>query len=354
MSNNTHINGHLFDYQRFHSPTFYLSRFGRPGNMIVIRQIDYERSLALIRSDFADLILESFSYTEIDCSKRTKKPEEFYTVFVLQDEMVLELSDDYCEILYRERTEAIGKLTALLTPIRKRERRKPLEINMLTRGNYGLELTELEVKRTKLDLSLYYEEDFAEIDTVIRKRLNSRNDKGIVLLHGTPGTGKTTYLRWLIGKIRKRVMFLPPNMAGQMTQPELVKLLLDHPNSVLFVEDAENVIMQRQAGHDSSVSTLLNMADGLLSDFMNVQIVCTFNSPLSTVDQALLRKGRLIAKYEFGKLSVEQARRLSIHAGFTEPVTEPMTVAEVFNRQDKNFSHDRTPIGFRTAAMLTI
>jgi len=38
-----------------------------------------------------------------------------------------------------------------------------------------------------------------DIDKSIRDRLSTENDKGIVLLHGLPGTGKTTYLRHLIG-----------------------------------------------------------------------------------------------------------------------------------------------------------
>ena len=50
----------------------------------------------------------------------------------------------------------------------------------------------MEIKRTKLDLGLFYGEEFRETDTLIRKRLNKKDDKGIVLLHGLPGAGKTT------------------------------------------------------------------------------------------------------------------------------------------------------------------
>jgi predicted AAA+ superfamily ATPase len=45
---------------------------------------------------------------------------------------------------------------------------------------------------------------------VIQQRLRKKEDKGIVLLHGLPGTGKTTYLRYLIGRIKKRVLFVSP------------------------------------------------------------------------------------------------------------------------------------------------
>ena len=104
----------------------------------------------------------------------------------------------------------------------------------------------MEIKKTKLDLNLFYEDDFKEVDDVIQKRLKQKNDKGIVLLHGLPGTGKTTYLRYLIGKIKKRVLFLSPNVAGNLMNPDFIDLLIDNPNTVLIIEDAENIIMDRR------------------------------------------------------------------------------------------------------------
>ncbi len=201
----------------------------------------------------------------------------------------------------------------------------------------------LEVKRTKLDIGLFYNDDFREINTVISQRLNRNKDKGIVLLHGLPGTGKTTYLRYLIGKIKKRVLFVSPNTAGDITSPDFIQLLVNNPNSVLIIEDAENVIMDRKLNSNASVSNLLNISDGLLADFLNVQLICTFNSPLTMVDQALMRKGRLIAKYEFGKLETEKAKKLSRHLGFDTEVDKPMTLAEISNPGAKEYKveHNR-------------
>jgi SpoVK/Ycf46/Vps4 family AAA+-type ATPase len=206
----------------------------------------------------------------------------------------------------------------------------------------------MEVKRTKLDIGLYYEDDFLQTDEVIRQRLNKKDDKGIVLLHGLPGTGKTTYLRHLVGKIRKRVMFLSPNIAASLVEPEFIDLLVDNPNTVIIVEDAEKIIMDRRADAHSAVSNLLNISDGLLADFLNVQLICTFNNPLTTVDSALMRKGRLIARYAFDKLSVAKAQRLSDHFGFSTVITRPMTIAEIANPHEKVHDTERSEVlGFR-------
>jgi SpoVK/Ycf46/Vps4 family AAA+-type ATPase len=199
-----------------------------------------------------------------------------------------------------------------------------------------------------LDLKLYYENEFVEVDKLIQSRLMKKDDKGIVLLHGLPGTGKTTYLRYLIGRLKKKVLFLSPAMAGSIMNPEFMDLLIDNPNSILIIEDAENIIMDRKVSGDSAVSNLLNISDGLLADFLNVQVICTFNHSLSLIDTALLRKGRLIAKYEFGKLSATKAQALSDHFGFNNTIKKPMTIAEIANQHEKEQPVERVEIiGFR-------
>jgi hypothetical protein len=66
------------------------------------------------------------------------------------------------------------------------------------------------------------------------------------------------------------------------------------------------------------------------------------------VDQALMRKGRLIAKYEFGKLSITKAQRLSNHLGFNSIIHQPMTIAEIANPHEKEYKSERIEvIGFK-------
>jgi hypothetical protein len=148
-------------------------------------------------------------------------------------------------------------------------------------------------------------------------------------------------------------MFLSPNVAGNLMDPDFIELLIDNPNTVVVIEDAENIIMDRGTGSDSSVSNLLNISDGLLADFLNVQLICTFNSSLTLVDNALMRKGRLIAKYEFGKLSIEKSQKLSDHLGFKTIINKPMTLAEITNQHEKNFETRKVQvIGFRREVMM--
>jgi hypothetical protein len=283
-------------------------------------------------------------------AKAGRKLEFGRTLLVLHNKCILEIGDWYCEVLHDGCDEALVKsIVAVATRFKEPQRRRPLEINLIVQSRHGLELKALEIKRTKLDIDLFYEDDFKQVDETIRQRLKRSKDKGIVLLHGLPGSGKTTYLGYLIGKINKRVMFVSPTVAHNLMNPDFIELLIDNPNTVLIIEDAENIIMDRRSSRHSSVSNLLNISDGLLSDFLNVQLICTFNSSLTLIDDALMRKGRLIARYEFGKLSSTKAQRLSNHLGFNAVITHPMTVAEIVHQQDKQVQPEQRVevLGFR-------
>ena len=287
-------------------------------------------------------------------SWQQKQMEFSKTIFILDNKILIELGEDYAEILFgNNQYDYANNLVAVFKTYKAPEKEAANEINVITLSNTGLELKQLEIKPTQLDIDLYYNDDFKVVDEVIRARLEKENDKGIILLHGLPGTGKTTYLRHLIGNMRKRILFVSPGVAGNLMNPEFIDLLIDNPNAVLVIEDAENIIMDRKINSNSSVSNLLNISDGLLSDCLNVQIICTFNSALHLIDSALLRKGRLIAKYEFNKLGAVKAQRLSDHLGFTNKIDKPMTIAEIANPEDLDFVQPSVQVvGFRRESIM--
>jgi hypothetical protein len=325
----------------------YLYSFNMLPSINFISHIDAEKAFDAIKEKFAGNIK---NIHQRKWYKKQKKQFEFDdTIVILDKNCVLELDHNWCEILHDGKNlDFVQSIVDVALQFKEKQRRQPLEINLIVQTKNCLELKAMEIKRTKLDLDLFYEDDFKAIDETIRKRLNQKKDKGIVLLHGLPGTGKTTYLRYLVGKIKKRVLFLSPTIAGNLMNPEFIELLIDNTNTVLIIEDAENIIKDRKYNDSSSVSNLLNISDGLLADFLNVQLICTFNNSLTMVDSALMRKGRLIAKYEFGKLSVRKAQRLSDRLGYRKLIIKPMTIAEITNPDDIEYKTERTEIiGFK-------
>ena len=273
----------LFDDYFLNEKAVYLYYFNTLPSNYYIGDIEGEKAFDVFKERFGGRIKQIFQYRWYDARK---KRERFgRTLLVLDNECLVQFDTNYCDIWHNGRqTEFILAVTAMVNPFKERKRREPLEVNLVVQGRQNLELKGMEIKRTRLDIGLFYGEEFKAVDELIRKRLNARKDKGIVLLHGMPGAGKTTYLRYLIGKIKKRVLFLSPSVAGNLMNPEFIQLLTHNPDSVLIIEDAENVIMDRKLTQASSVSNLLNISDGLLADFLNVQLICTFNSPLTLID----------------------------------------------------------------------
>lgn len=211
-------------------------------------------------------------------------------------------------------------------------------LQMICKNQYGFYLTPIKIKKPVItDMKIHYGDEFEKVHEVILNGLKQDSAHGLILLHGLPGSGKTHYIRYLIQEITdKQLIYVPPDMTASISSPDFLPFMLQNTNSILIIEDAENIIKSRDSKETTTqaVANLLNLSDGLLGDSLHQPIIATFNCELNTIDPALLRKGRLISQYEFGKLKIENAQKLSDQLGFTAKITEPMTLADIYG-QDK-------------------
>lgn len=224
------------------------------------------------------------------------------------------------------------------------------KVSILLKESDALVLKTHRIKPHHVDLDLMYNEGFVPVHNHIQSKLANDN-KGVVLLHGIAGSGKTNYIKWLTSQVPdKQFVFIPTNMINALTDPSFMSLLIDNKNSILVLEDCENYIAERTAEDINTdvVSSILNIADGMLSDILECQFICTFNSDISKVDGALLRKGRLIAEYKFAPLEVDKANAYLSAIGSEKQVTTPTTLAELTNIDEDSYKEQvvETKIGF--------
>lgn len=333
--------------------TVYMAHFKTIPNVVPAVKIDCKKAQAWLIQHYEKEIKDiHYAKRYFHGTKAVELDDVFY--FLFDDVMIyFDFGWEVVKIMFRSTDMAkVNELIEGINKIKKRKNNKNSVISLLVNSSEGIVTKHLAITKPKLNISDNYNSDFLAIHQTIVKRLQKKDDKGLILLHGKPGTGKTSYIRFLISAVKKSVIFLPPNMASAITNPALISILIDNPNTIFVIEDAENIIMDREKEGNSPVSALLNISDGLLADCLNIQIICSFNTDISKIDNALMRKGRLIAKYEFKELELEKAKQLSKKLGFNTHLTESMTLAAIYNQTEQEFQNNniRPSIGFRVSA----
>lgn len=220
---------------------------------------------------------------------------------------------------------------------------------MLNKDDF-LEFVPIVLKRSYTNIELNYNDDLFQLNEMLVDRLNRINDKGLVIFHGKAGTGKTSYIRYLAGEIDKQKLFVPASLSKKIGNPEFLALLGDYKNSILIIEDADWLLKKKNTDDDQVLANILTLSDGLLSDYFHIQIICTFNNDIRTIEPTLLRKGRLIAKYYFKELELEKAKRLCMYLGYKFVPENEMILADVFYAEEKEYQapyNSKRNLGFR-------
>lgn len=168
----------------------------------------------------------------------------------------------------------------------------------------------------KSDLALWRRQELAWVETSSR-----------LLLHGPPGTGKTTFARALCNSLDIPMVatslshWLEPGYLGDVLQlmSAAFETARSHAPSILFIDEIDNIGRRGGDGQnsdywDSLVNRMLELLDGV-GRLDGVIVIGATNIP-DRIDKALLRSGRLERHIELGLPDTEAlAGILRFHLG---------------------------------------
>ncbi|KAG0226306.1 hypothetical protein BGW42_003765 [Actinomortierella wolfii] len=155
-----------------------------------------------------------------------------------------------------------------------------------------------------------------------------------LLLYGSPGTGKTSFIHALAGELGLNIYVINLSSKG-LTDDTLSELVSDTPaRCLLLIEDVDAAFVQREskdAGANITFSGLLNAIDGVAAQ--EGRMLCMTTNHLDRLDDALIRPGRIDIRARFGKATKSQAKELFIKFYPHEPtppeqLQQPLTPTE--------------------------
>ena len=182
---------------------------------------------------------------------------------------------------------------------------------------------------------------------------------GLTIFEGPPGTGKTSLITQLIHGLEETHVFyvLPAAQDNALSSPEFVPFWqrqnTRHADrvKVIVMEDAERLLWRRDGDNRNAVSSLLNIADGLMGRMLRLHIILSVNARMEDLDPAILRPGRLTNHRHFKLLPRATAQQIASKrktAFRPQPGVGEYTLAEVLNPGPKPETREKRSIGFRT------
>ena len=266
--------------------------------------------------------------------------------FVYQDVCFAEVfitADTVCLTIYDENKDIEEIFDKAEENFNEYEPVRPVWIHVLNEvsGPQGMQIRGTRVDITKQPdwaVDEYYPNLPNGIDAAIDQFAKARDN--LWIYYGLPGTGKSTLLRHVCRQLgNDREVFIL-SLSQIIHTPDFTAVFNQfEEGSLLIIEDSDVLIGKREDGNQF-MSTLLNKLDGIVKSDIKI-IISTNLTNLKSVDEALLRPGRLYDATYFGKLDQQQVDRI---ASKVENVTNPVpgVLAQLFGKPAETGS-----IGFK-------
>ena len=185
----------------------------------------------------------------------------------------------------------------------------------LTQGRNSLYLEPLDLSNVEYVSGNYTDQIAIQRDHILQSFKAKRPKGRVSILTGPPGTGKTHFIEALLpDKLEKETKFvyLPAHLAAHLDTPDLLKFMLNMRGTklIFIIEDCDSLVTPRAMDNVNTLSTFLNLTDGILGSSFDLHFIISTNEKRASFDPAITRPGRLLEVVEIGLLKPDHANEI--------------------------------------------
>ncbi len=213
------------------------------------------------------------------------------------------------------------------------------KLNTVYISQNGIEIEAIDKIGLDDNIDLFYNEKTLKSVNKLIKTLK-KSDKGLSVLYGERGTGKTSLINYISEKLDRIVIYIPNNMIDlTLNTPEFRTFLKKHHKPIIVLDDCEMIFNDLFSKSNIYVNNILQMLDGLLSDSIQLNIITIFNvEEESEIDHILLEANSFIDIIEVEYLDMDDANDLSKHLGFNKKYKTETKLIDVIKKNNiKNY-----------------
>jgi len=340
-SEDSNINEFLYCYKEFgsipnryiiHSDISYdvfLNFLNKLENLNKITEVDNDFTNVRVLSKYNDNLYISYFILEAGSEFET-----FSSVtFLYKEEKDLE-----------EIKEFLKDLTEYELEIQEDDFDNKNKLSVVNILGASISISEINNKKNNDNIDLYYTQKTFKSINKLTKKIN-KNNKGLSILLGERGTGKTSIINYIFEKINKNIIYIPNNVIEHtINNPEFKSLLKNYKNSLLVIDDCEVIFNDIYTRSNIITSNLLQMIDGIDSDEIDVNFLLIFNcEDESEIDENLLDCNNLIDIVYFDFLTKEESNNLSNHLKQKSKYKEETKLLNILRGKNKK---SQNSIGF--------